>query len=58
MMRNIGGEFNKWCVKLFDTMKADKINVKIHDTYPLSEIRRIHEDLEGRKTIGKVLAKP
>ncbi|KAJ4302896.1 NADPH:quinone reductase [Kalmusia sp. IMI 367209] len=58
MMRNIGGEFHKWCAKLFDTMKTDKINVRIHDTYPLSEIRRIHEDLEGRKTIGKVLAKP
>lgn len=60
LMRNVGGpqEFEKWCAKLFDTITKDKVNVRIHDTYPLSEIVRVHKDLEGRKTTGKVLVKP
>ncbi|OKL56402.1 hypothetical protein UA08_08075 [Talaromyces atroroseus] len=58
LMRNIGGGFEKWCAKLFDTIANDKINVVIHDTYSLSEIVRAHKDLEARKTTGKVLAKP
>jgi hypothetical protein len=28
------------------------------ETYPLSEVRRAHEDLEGRRTSGKVLLDP
>jgi len=59
-MRYVGTphEFKKWCAKLFDTITKDKVNVRIHDTYPLSEIVRVHKDLEGRKTTGKVLVKP
>ena len=59
-MRSVGPphEFAKWCAKLFDTITTDKIHVRIHDTYPLSEIVRVHQDLEGRKTTGKVLVKP
>ncbi|KAK0515673.1 hypothetical protein JMJ35_001707 [Cladonia borealis] len=60
LMRYVGTpqEFEKWCAKLFDTIIKDEINVRIHDTYPLSEIVRVHKDLEGRKTTGKVLVKP
>ena len=59
-MRNIGGVqgFGEWCAKLFDTIAKDKINVRIHGVYPLSEILRATEDLEGRRTTGKVLVKP
>ncbi len=59
-MRSVGTpqEFGKWCAKLFDAITKDKVNVRIHDTYPLSEIVRVHQDLEGRKTTGKVLVKP
>lgn len=61
-MRLIGAapEFQKWCAKLFDviTKDKDKITVRIHDTYPLSDIVRVHQDLEGRKTTGKILVKP
>ena len=59
-MRYVGTpqEFEKWSAKLFDTIIKDEINVRIHDTYPLSEIVRVHKDLEGRKTTGKVLVKP
>lgn len=60
LMRSVGTpqEFAKWCAKLFDAITKDKVNVRIHDTYPLSEIVRVHQDLEGRKTTGKVLVKP
>jgi len=59
-MRYVGTpqEFRKWCAKLFETITKGEVNVRIHDTYPLSEIVRVHQDLEGRKTTGKVLVKP
>jgi NADPH2:quinone reductase len=59
-MRYVGTpqEFNTWCAKLFDTITKGEANVRIHDTYPLSEIVRVHQDLEGRKTTGKILVKP
>lgn len=59
-MRYVGTpqEFGNWCAKLFDTITKDGLNVRIHDTYPLSEIVRAHTDLEERKTTGKVLVKP
>jgi len=60
VIRTVGTsqEFAKWCAMLFDAIIKDKMNVKIHDTYPLSKIVRVHQDLEGRKTMGKVLVKP
>jgi len=60
LMRYVGSphDFETWCTKLFDAITKDKVNVRIHDTYPLSEIVRVHRDLEGRKTTGKVLVKP
>ena len=59
-MRTVGTplEFQKWCTKLFDAVIKDKMNVRIHATYPLSKIVAVHQDLEGRKTTGKVLVKP
>ncbi|KAH8596056.1 hypothetical protein B0O99DRAFT_686104 [Bisporella sp. PMI_857] len=60
LMRSVGTphEFGKWCAKLFDAIAKDEISVRIHGTYPLSEIVMVHQDLEGRKTTGKVLVKP
>ncbi len=59
-MRSVGTpqEFAKWCAKLFDAISKDKVNVKIHDTYALSNIVKAHQDLEERKTMGKILVKP
>jgi NADPH:quinone reductase len=37
---------------------AGKLKVRISKTYPLSEARQAHRDLEGRKTTGKVLLIP
>jgi NADPH2:quinone reductase len=51
-------EYEKYCAELFDFIIKDKINVRIHETYPLSDIARAHTDIESRKTTGKLLLKP
>ncbi|CAI6341365.1 unnamed protein product [Periconia digitata] len=58
VMRHLGLEFGFWCSKLMESIKEDKIDVKIHHTYVLSDIVQVHQDLQGRKTTGKVLVKP
>ena len=59
LMRNVGTpqEFQKWSTMLFELLTTGKVNVKIHGVYPLSEVAKAHEDLEGRKTTGKLLVK-
>lgn len=37
---------------------AGKLKLRIHRRYPLAEARRAHEDLEGRRTTGKLLLVP
>ena len=37
---------------------AGKLKLRIHQTYPLSEVAQAHRDLEGRKTTGKLLLIP
>jgi len=37
---------------------ADGLSIRVHDRYPLVEARRAHEDLQGRRTTGKVLLIP
>jgi NADPH2:quinone reductase len=37
---------------------AGKLKLRIEHTYPLSEAKRAHRDLEGRKTTGKLLLIP
>ena len=39
-------------------MEREKLDVRVHEVYPLSEVARAHEDLEGRKTTGKLLLDP
>jgi NADPH2:quinone reductase len=51
-------EFEDYSADLFDHIIKDKLNVRIHEVYPLSEVQRAHLDLEGRKTTGKLLMKP
>jgi len=51
-------EFERYTAELFDFIIKDKLNVRIHEIYPLSEVKRAHEDLEGRRTTGKLLLKP
>jgi NADPH2:quinone reductase len=44
--------------ELFEAVLAGRLDVRVGATYPLSEARRAHEDLEGRRTTGKVLLLP
>lgn len=43
---------------LFGLIAERKLQVRIGARYPLSDARRAHEDLEGRKTTGKLLLIP
>jgi len=43
--------------RLFDLLLTGKVNVKVHEVYPLKDVARAHADLEGRKTTGKLLLK-
>ena len=55
----LSGEERQWRAReLFDMVEAGTLNVRIGATYPLAEAGRAHEDLEGRKTTGKVLLVP
>lgn len=51
-------EYERYTAQLFDFIIKDKLNVRIHETYKLEDIKRAHTDLEGRKTTGKLLLKP
>lgn len=51
-------EFEQYANELFDFMIKNKIDVRVHEVYPLKEAGRAQEDLEGRKTTGKLLLKP
>jgi NADPH2:quinone reductase len=44
--------------ELWNFIEKDGLNVKIHDVYPLSEIVRATEDIESRKTTGKLVLTP
>jgi NADPH2:quinone reductase len=41
--------------QLFDLMAAGKLDVRIGARYPLADARRAHEELEARKTTGKLV---
>ncbi|RZQ65695.1 quinone oxidoreductase family protein [Amycolatopsis suaedae] len=44
--------------ELFDAVIAGDLTITIGGRYPLAEARRAHEDLEGRRTSGKLLLLP
>jgi NADPH:quinone reductase len=43
---------------LFERVARGEIIPQVGETYPLSEVRRAHEDLQGRRTSGKLLLDP
>jgi NADPH2:quinone reductase len=43
---------------LFERTARGELTPQLGETYPLSDVRRAHEDLQGRRTIGKVLLDP
>lgn len=44
--------------EFFDAIAAGKLNVRVGERYTLSDARRAHEDLEARRTTGKLLLLP
>ncbi|CAK3924021.1 quinone oxidoreductase [Lecanosticta acicola] len=51
-------EYEHYVNELFNVILKDKLEVPVHEIYPLSEVARSHNDLEGRKTTGKLLLDP
>jgi NADPH:quinone reductase len=51
-------EFEYYSKELFDFILKGELDVKIHEVYPLKEAARAQDDIEGRKTTGKLLLKP
>jgi NADPH:quinone reductase len=43
---------------LFERAASGELRPRMGATYPLSEARRAHEDLQGRGTSGKLLLDP
>jgi NADPH2:quinone reductase len=43
---------------LFQRAAAGELRVIVGETYPLSDVRRAHEDLQARRTTGKLLLDP
>jgi NADPH:quinone reductase len=43
---------------LFDLVKAEQLEVEIHERYPLADTARAHADLESGTTSGKLLVIP
>jgi NADPH2:quinone reductase len=43
---------------LFSRVARGELRPQVGQTYPMSEVRRAHEDLEGRRTSGKQLLDP
>jgi NADPH:quinone reductase len=44
--------------RLFELIGAGRLNVRIGHRYPLAEARQAHEDLEARRTTGKLILLP
>ncbi|KAK3716185.1 NADPH:quinone reductase [Vermiconidia calcicola] len=51
-------EFEHYVNELFEIIPKEKIDVRIHEVYPLSEVKRAQDDLEGRVSTGKLLLDP
>ncbi|KAF9583642.1 NADPH:quinone reductase [Lunasporangiospora selenospora] len=50
-------EFVELCQGLFKLVEDGKLDVAIHKVYPIQDVRQAHDDLEGRKTTGKLVLK-
>ncbi|PKS07330.1 hypothetical protein jhhlp_005932 [Lomentospora prolificans] len=50
-------EFERYAGVLFDLVITGKVSVKVHEVYSLEDATKAHQDLEGRKTTGKLLLK-
>jgi NADPH2:quinone reductase len=44
--------------EVLSAVASGRLHVRIGETFPLADAGKAHEDLEGRKTTGKVLLLP
>ena len=51
-------ELREGIVELLGAVAAGELEVVVGGVYPLSEVRRAHEDIAGRETHGKLLLDP
>nr|WP_133909295.1 quinone oxidoreductase [Actinophytocola oryzae] len=51
-------EFQWRCDELFQAIAAGRVSVRIGGRYPLADARKAHEDLQARRTTGKLLLLP
>jgi NADPH:quinone reductase len=51
-------ELDRRASDLFGWIAAGELAVRVHERYPLGEARRAHEDLQARRTTGKLLLVP
>jgi NADPH:quinone reductase len=50
-------ELEYYANEVFSALEQGWLKVRVHKVYPLKDAREAHEDLEGRKTTGKLLLK-
>lgn len=51
-------EFQWRCEELFAAIAAGRVSIRIGGRYPLADAGKAHEDLEARRTTGKLLLLP
>ncbi|MCJ1313347.1 NADPH:quinone reductase [Agyrium rufum] len=51
-------EFENYAEELWTLMRDQSLDTHIHEIYPLQDAKRAHDDLEGRKSTGKLLLRP
>jgi NADPH2:quinone reductase len=51
-------ELQEAAKELWKFIEKDGLNVKIHNVYPLEDVVKATQDIEGRKTTGKLVLKP
>lgn len=50
-------EFESYAGEILELIAAGKVNVKIHEVYPLADVARAQSDIESRGTTGKLILK-
>ena len=53
-----GEEFSWRAGELFDVIVSGAVTIEVGGRYPLSEVARAHQDLEGRRTTGSIVLLP
>lgn len=48
-------DLERYSAELFDLITSGKVNVATHKTYALKDVAQAHQDIESRKTTGKLL---